>query len=383
MADDLVARLRAAGAIGPDWTEAFAHAPRARFIPDTVWDLGRNRVDRAAAPERWRELVETDAAIVTQFDDGDGSGRGYVTSSASMPSLVALMLRELAVEAGMRVLEIGTGTGWTAALLSARLGDERVTTVEVDPALAGRARAALAAAGFHPCAVVGDGTAGWPERAPFDRVIATAAVRWVPHAWVAQTRPGGRILTPWGTAFHNGTLLRLEVAGDGTAHGHFDGDAGFMWVRGQRTPHGAVEDRVLPGHDYAETATALHPYEAVGDFDASFAVGLRVPDTACTVVCDGDDPASECFTVYLAAPEADSWASWRVTPDTVGAYRVRQHGRRRLFDEVAAAYAWWVGAGRPAHSRFGVTVGPAGQRVWMATGRGERGRRVPVADRGR
>lgn len=362
---DLAARLGGAGGLPVEWRTVFEQVPRQGFIPDLVWDDDRTPIRRGETPDRWRDLVEADAPVITQLDDGIGAGRGYISSSASKPSIVAMMLAALDLRGDHYVLEVGTGTGWNAALLAARLGDDRVTTIEVDPVLADNARRALAAAGYRPRVLTGDGMAGAGRFAPFDRVIATAAVRQVPYAWVEQTRPGGRVVTPWGTAFHNGTLLVLDVQGDGTAVGRFGGDIGFMWVRGQRTPHGSVEERVLPDHDCTEAVTGLHPYEPVGDFDASFAVGLRVPGAVSTVVHDGDDPSVGRFTVYLMDPGSGSWASWRITPSTVGEYRVRQHGPRRLFDEVADAYRWWEQVGRPEHSRFGVTVTPRESRVWL------------------
>ncbi|PSK95971.1 protein-L-isoaspartate(D-aspartate) O-methyltransferase [Murinocardiopsis flavida] len=352
------------GAAPPEWRPVFARVPRASFIPAVIWDDDRRVVRRDREPDRWAALVRRDAPVITQLDDGDASGRGYVSSSASMPTVVAMMLAELDVADGMRVLEIGTGTGWNTALLAARLGSENVTSVEIDPALAAAARRSLADAGFRPTVATADGMAGWPENAPYDRVIATAAVQRVPYAWVAQTRPGGLVLTPWGTAFHNGTLLRLRVHGDGTGSGRFGADVGFMWTRSERTPHGSVEERVLPEHDSDASTTELHPYEPVGDFDASFAIGLRVPAMLSTVVHDGP-AADNRFTVYLMDPATGSWASWRVTPETHGSYQVRQHGRRRLFAELAAAWRWWEGAGRPGVDRFGLTVTRDGQYTWL------------------
>ncbi|MBB4933398.1 protein-L-isoaspartate(D-aspartate) O-methyltransferase [Lipingzhangella halophila] len=365
MTSDLVARIVESGDLSEQWTPTFERVPRENFIPEIIWDEERQAVHRADAPHRWNQLVCADAPVITQLDDGAETGPGYISSSASKPSIVAMMLEALDVAEGYRVLEVGTGTGWNAALLADRLGDERVTTVEVDPVLAEAARKALADAGYHPTVLCGDGMAGSPASAPYDRVIATAAVQRVPYAWVEQTRPGGRIVAPFGTAFHNGTLLRLTVHGDGSASGRFGGNVGFMWVRDQRTPHGAVEDRVRPEHDYTETTTEVHPYEPVADFDASFVVGLQVPDMKSTVVHDGE-PAEGRFTVYLMDPDSGSWASWRVTPERVGGYRVRQHGPRMLFDELSAAYTWWQQTGRPAHTRLGLTMTAEGEHLlWV------------------
>jgi protein-L-isoaspartate(D-aspartate) O-methyltransferase len=124
------------------------------------------------------------------------------------------------VEPAMRVLEIGTGTGYTAALLAHQLGARNVTTIEIDPDLAARARAALATAGYGEVTVIcGDGARGHPAGAPFDRVLSTVAAPRVPAAWIAQTRPGGLVVTPWSSAYKPAGLLSLTVGDDGTATG--------------------------------------------------------------------------------------------------------------------------------------------------------------------
>ncbi|CAL9429375.1 methyltransferase domain-containing protein [Nocardiopsis dassonvillei] len=363
--EDLSSRLVEEINPSPAWRDTFERVPRHRFIPDRIWIEDGDELstlDRADDPEAWLRACYADRPVITQIDDGDPTGRGYSSSSASMPSIVALMLEATDLATGQRVLEIGTGTGWNAALLADRVGAGNVTSVEIDPAVAARAEENLEGHGVH--VVVGDGEKGYPPDAPYDRVLATAAVQRVPYPWVEQTVPGGRIVTPWGTSFHNGTLLHLQVGADGTASGRFGGNAGFMWVRGQRTPHGTLDERIRPAHEYTETTTDLHPYEPVGDFDASFAIGLRVPGMKDLLVFDDDVPGNPDYTVYLMDPGSGSWASWRVRSGT-REFGVRQHGPRCLFDELAGAYAWWREAGRPEHSRFGVTVTCEGQRVWL------------------
>lgn len=113
----------------------------------------------------------------------------------SQPYVVALMTQLLAPAAGERVLEIGTGSGYQAAVLS-RMGAE-VYTIEIDPRLAERARDTIAALGYERMHVrAGDGYFGWPEAAPFDAVIITAAAPRVPEALIAQLREGGRVVVP-------------------------------------------------------------------------------------------------------------------------------------------------------------------------------------------
>lgn len=366
--EKLVARLTQAGDLDQRWHGTFAAVERHRFLPGRITAPDGTTVDRDGDHdgdrERWLELAYDDIPVITQVDDGTGEGSGYPTSSASQPSIVADMLHRLDVFPGMRVLEVGTGTGYNAGLLSHRLGGENVTTVEIDADLAEQARVRLLDAGFAAHVVTGDGTRGWPERAPYDRVLSTAAVQRVPYVWVAQSRPGGRILTPWGTAFHNGALAELRVGPDGSARGHFAGDVAFMWVRDQRIPRRVVETHVRPEEQkFTLSRTGLHPYEPISDFSASFAIGLHMPTVLNRVEYTDEE---QRFTVHLVDPGTGSWASWHVDPDRgETGYEVHQHGPRRLFSELEAAYTWWQEEGRPEHTRFGLTVSAERQNVWL------------------
>jgi protein-L-isoaspartate(D-aspartate) O-methyltransferase len=200
------------------------------FIPDDVWvfrDGGLVAVSRARDPGEWERVVAADDAIATRLKHGF-----WPVSSSSAPWLMARMIEVSRLEPGMRVLEVGTGTGYNAACLAA-LGAE-VVSVEIDEELAGKAREGLRAAGHTEVEVVtGDGELGVPDRAPFDRVIATAAAHTIPYAWVEQTRDGGLIVAPYTGQGHRGTLLVLAVK-DGTAAGEAVQDVGFMPLCGQR-----------------------------------------------------------------------------------------------------------------------------------------------------
>ena len=130
----------------------------------------------------------------------------------SQPFVVALMTDLLAVRPGDRVLEIGTGSGYQAAVLAAF--GAKVFSVEVIPALAKQARQALEAQGYTDVMTrTGDGALGWPENAPYDAIIVTAAALEVPEALVTQLRPGGRMVIPIGPPDGDQTLLLLEKAG--------------------------------------------------------------------------------------------------------------------------------------------------------------------------
>lgn len=109
-----------------EWRPAFTATPRELFVSHRalcVYDKKvKTPIDRAADPDAWRSAVYSDDFIITQLDDGAGDGEGDATSSTSMPSIMLAMLNHLDAHQGQRVLEIGTGTGYNAALLAHRLG---------------------------------------------------------------------------------------------------------------------------------------------------------------------------------------------------------------------------------------------------------------------
>ena len=133
----------------------------------------------------------------------------------SQPFIVALMTELLRPKPGDVVLEVGTGSGYQAAVLAECVA--KVYSIEIIPALAERARAALDAAGYRNIETrVGDGYLGWPEAAPFDGIIVTAAPDHVPPKLVAQLKPGARMVIPVGPRLPSQQLLIVEAAADGS-----------------------------------------------------------------------------------------------------------------------------------------------------------------------
>lgn len=317
-------------------------------------------IDRRTGPGQWWSAVYSDGSIITQRGEGAvaaDSGQGAPTSSLSAPGVVAEFLELLAVRPRDRVLEIGTGTGWTAALLT-RMGAD-VTTVEVDPSVAAQAAVNLKAAGSVPRLIIGDGTAGRPEGAPYDRVHATCAVARVPCAWVEQTRPGGIIVTPWQPVPGYGWKLRLTVEGS-RAVGRFHGPAGYMMLRAQRTtgrwnPHHAAEADT--------TRTRLDPrIVARAGPGIVLAIAARCPGVGMFPV-DNDDGSFSLLLFETGNPQG-AWASCDWEPDTAD-HEVTQYGKRRLWDEAQAAFTWWTDNGSPGEERFGITVDGQGQRLQL------------------
>jgi protein-L-isoaspartate(D-aspartate) O-methyltransferase len=173
----LVADLRASESLRSDSVEAALRAvPRHLFVPGTP-------LPRAYAND----------VVPTKKDPKEAP-----ISAASQPSIVALMLEQLGVEHGHNILEIGAGTGYNAALLAHLTGPEgHVTTIDVDADLVLKARDALCKADYPDVSVVlGDGALGYPDRAPYDRVIATVGAWDLPLAWLDQLAPAGRLVVP-------------------------------------------------------------------------------------------------------------------------------------------------------------------------------------------
>lgn len=173
----LVDQLREEGAVRTERVEAALRAvPRHVFLPNVPF---------------WRAYANE--VVHTKLD-----AAGVAISAASQPSIVAIMLEQLAVRPGDRILEIGAGTGYNAALLGHLTGaDGAVTTMDVDEDITGAARRTLDAVGFENVTVIrGDGALGHPGGAPYDKIIATVGVWDLPPAWFSQLAPGGRLVVP-------------------------------------------------------------------------------------------------------------------------------------------------------------------------------------------
>ena len=133
----------------------------------------------------------------------------------SQPYIVAIMTELLEPEPGQRMLELGTGSGYQAAVLAQVTG--RVYSMEIIPELGEKAAERLRRLGYDNVQVrVGDGYYGWPEQGPFDGIIVTAAGDHVPPPLVEQLKPGGRMVIPVGSWYFTQQLLLIEKTADGT-----------------------------------------------------------------------------------------------------------------------------------------------------------------------
>lgn len=183
-------------ALTPSVRKVFLQVPRHLFVQQYYQQRG-NSLDWELV-QATEEQIYRDEALVTQIDR-----RGMPSSSTSQPSVMAVQLEALELEHGQRVLEIGAGTGYNAALLGKLVGDHgneagQVISLEIDTTLAEQAREHLARAAIHNVVVLpGNGFSGEMAYALYDRILSTCSIRTVPHAWFEQLKTGGRLVGNW------------------------------------------------------------------------------------------------------------------------------------------------------------------------------------------
>ncbi|MET9469661.1 methyltransferase domain-containing protein [Streptomyces sp. NPDC006544] len=352
--------------------EAFRRVPRHRFLPDRIWlrdgSGGYRPVDRTTDPDSWLAAAYTDQPVVTHFTEG------LPSSSASMPSMVARMLLLAGLtepnghdQAPPRVLELGAGTGFNAGLLCILVGDEQVTTVDLDPGLAASAQENLKRVGRAPTVVAADGAGGWPPNGPYDVVLATFSVDHMPPEWLAGLRPArGRIVAPWTSAWCSYGTLELTATDTGPAHGRFHSFASFMpMARPHAESHPPTTAPAGDDSAAALSSTALSPWAvAGGDLDAEFHIGLTVPGASYAWDTSGDHAHTR---LRLQDPATGSWATVDFDGRTAAEFAVAQAGSRRLWDEVTAAYRRWEELGRPSVDKYGLTVTDGRTSVWAGS----------------
>ncbi|KEF07570.1 MULTISPECIES: methyltransferase domain-containing protein [Streptomyces] len=326
----------AATVTDPDsrWRTPVASIPRHELIP-RWWERGPGGTwalkDGAADPEAWEQAAYSNLSKITRVgplhadrSEPGEAPEGGPTSSATLPSLVVRMLRHGRLHEGMDILDVGTGSGYSAALLAHRFGSARITSVDVDPYLTEAAAERLEGMGLHPAIVTADATGPLPGR--FDRIVSMVSVNPLPASWLAALRPGGRLVTVISRTSMIVTAWKTE---DGGAAGTTARDwAGFMNTRhGPDYPPGVVSrfaDRI--DQDGEEISTGRYPVLDVDEaWEVRSTLELRAPGTECAYRED----ESGLRTAWLVHPDG-SWA--RASGGKGRPPTVHQSGPRRLWD---------------------------------------------------
>jgi protein-L-isoaspartate(D-aspartate) O-methyltransferase len=330
----LAEQLRRNGAIRSDAVErAFRSIPRHVFV--TAYHVGRDRRvevpgDRTPDAETL-DVVYSDRALITRRPMDD-AGAGM--SSSSEPSLMARMLEALDLRPGVRVLEIGTGTGYNAALIHAVTGAQ-VVTVDPTPGLADEAVDALHRAGVAGVtALAADGYPGHADHAPYDRVIATVGVGGIPTAWLDQLAPDGLIVAP---VHHGGVhpTLTVRFDRDDRPVGRGAVTSDFMPAAGPLHPRHTAPTLLDPP---GEPTATPHPWPPLDDdayadlWFAAAAADARIVRRPVRGLADG----GQCVL-------ADGDALVLVQRDALRGFGAPPGLARRAAELVAG----WADAGRP------------------------------------
>jgi protein-L-isoaspartate(D-aspartate) O-methyltransferase len=243
----------------PALIAAFRATPRHRFLDRVFLYQARKQrwrevLTRDAGPEEL-PIVYSDRALITHLSSPQHGHPQVAISSSSQPSLMALMLEDLRLAVGQRILEIGAGTGYNAALMAHVVGPGRVTSVDVDRNVLSEAWDHLRAFPERDVRLHhADGRHGYRAGAPYDRIMVTAATPDLEPAWLEQLTPGGLLLAPLMLAPGLAYVVRGSVT-----QGVFDGrllrTAYFMPLRCETETGRETDDEpALAGQPRAETA---------------------------------------------------------------------------------------------------------------------------------
>jgi protein-L-isoaspartate(D-aspartate) O-methyltransferase len=320
---------------------AFATVPRHRFLPTFFYGAEQLRLSLGGEtpPARLLDLIYANNSLLThRGQDGDPS------SSSSAPTLMARMLEALRLRPGMRVLEIGAGTGYNAALITEITGAP-VTTIEAGAVAAANAAAALAALGLRERVRVAhrDGYHGDLE-GRYDRIIVTCGIAGIPRAWLDQLTVGGMILAP---VAHAGAHPVLDVrAGGDIPTGRCVLWADFMPAEGNLRPTELFHHQPhipIPAAGVRREESALPALDDAHYNDRAFFLGVHDHRTT-RAYLDRDDFDARHGATALVEDQDAVWA--QTTGDIVatGAPEATRRLRARLVELSTA----WEAAGRPA-----------------------------------
>lgn len=345
------------------WRGPVAATPRHSFIPQW-WeaDGGQWTLREPMNEEQWFSAAYADRSLITRVGPlhadqakADEHPTGRPTSSATLPSLVVRMFQHAHLDDGDELLDIGTGSGYGAALAAHRLGSGAVTSVDVDAYLVEAARERLDVIGLHPTVETVDATGPLPVReGQFDRIVATVAVRSVPASWLTALCPGGRLVT---TIAGTSLIVTADKIEDGGAVGRVEWDrAGFMHAR-HGTDYPAGQSALLAAaHDQDGEDVTIGPFPVV---DVANAWDL---DSMLGITAPGIEHAyheADNRRIAVMAHADGSWA--RATAAGSERPTVHQGGPRRLWDILDEIRSYWLQHGELPVRGARVQIKPDGQ----------------------
>jgi len=211
-------------------------------LVQNLWNHGyitKENVKQAMIKVSREEFMPLDVRTYAYIDRPLPLGEGQTISA---PHMVAIIAEKLELEDGMKILEIGTGFGYNAAVIAEIIGKKgHVYTIERIESLALKARANLTKTGYSETVsvIIGDGTHGYPEEAPFDRIYATASAPKVPEPLKGQLKIGGTLLTPIGSDHYFQELVSLKRVSEDEYKMQKLGGVAFVPMIGE---HGWPED---------------------------------------------------------------------------------------------------------------------------------------------
>jgi protein-L-isoaspartate O-methyltransferase len=358
------------------WYAAVRSVPRHLLVPRwftqdrdyEAWELRDGPSDEQAwldaAYDGRRTLVTQIGTVHADHAEPGIAYDGWATSSATLPGLVIDMYRHARIFDSADVLDVGTGSGYGAALLAHRLGDEHVTSVDIDPHVTTAATGRLASFGAHLHVLTADATGDLPGS--YDRIVPMVSMPAIPASWLAALRPGGRFVF---SLTGGSVLITADKAPDGSAHGRVEYDrASFMAARhGPGYPARAgIPEHVRHG-DGEDITTSPYP---VVDPSWGWELDAILSVTAPGITCRSHADEQTGITTTWMTHDDGSWA--RATGKDTEPALVHQSGPRRLWDILDELRRHWLTHGALPLRGAKARIDPDGtchirQGQWQAT----------------
>ena len=334
---------------GSGWLDAVRRVPRHVLVPRWFtwsqdgggWVVRDGQADEPAwldaAYDGTMSLVTRVGAVHADQAEPGGRHDGRPASSATMPRLVLDMYRRARLADGASILDVGTGSGYGAALLAARYGAGRVTSIDVDGYLTSAAASRLAGLGLHPTIVACDAAGDLPGT--FDRIVPMVSLPAIPASWLTALRPDGRLVF---SLAGGPVLITARKTPDGGATGRVEYDrAGFMPAR---HGHGCPPENLVPAvtgdTDGDDITTSSYPVvDPTWGWELNAILSITTPGLAYSTTAS---PDTGITTTRITHPDG-SWARASGLPGQPAT--VHQAGPRRLWDVLDAIRADWLSHG--------------------------------------